>query len=88
MEWLGGFFDGEGHVTIAHTPNGRKDGSRTFRLQVGISQKDIPLLQRFVEAFGGRIQTNNSNCWQWIIQCRAARQIFRSIRTLCLYQET
>jgi hypothetical protein len=64
LPWLGGFFDGEGSVTIAHTTNGRPGKARTYRLQVGLAQKNRTPLDEVCHIFGGKVYAVGEG-WQW-----------------------
>jgi hypothetical protein len=79
LRWLGGFFDGEGSVSISHSPNGQKNGNRTFRLMVTLSQKDTFPLIEVKRLFGGRLAINNSGCSQITLQSRQAARFLEAI---------
>jgi intein/homing endonuclease len=63
LEWLAGFFDGEGYIGIA------AQGKRHFQLTVEITQTNLPVIEEIQKQFGGyvytkRIKTLNTNtCW-------------------------
>lgn len=65
LDWLGGFFDGEGCVSLIHTPNGKKNGQRTFRLFLSIAQKNTHPLEWVKQHFGGCIKKHKSGTSQW-----------------------
>jgi len=79
LRWLGGFFDGEGSVSLSYSANGRTTGKRTFRLQAAVGQKNKEPLDELVSLFGGRIHVNSSGCRQWLVQCAAAGEFLETI---------
>lgn len=79
LRWLGGFFDGEGSVSLTHSPNGQKNGNRTFRVMVTLSQKDPWALEEAHSYFGGRIVKNKSGCSQLVLQSKQAGDFLNAI---------
>lgn len=61
-EWLAGFFDGEGSVTVTYDKYVRKNGSRTFRLIVQITQNDKDVLARIAAQHGGAVRAKGVRC--------------------------
>lgn len=67
LPWLGGFFDGEGCVSLIHTPNGKKNGQRTFRLFIVIGQRNAEPLKWVKENFGGYLKRNKAGVYHWAV---------------------
>lgn len=87
-DYIAGFFDGEGHVCIAHTPNGSKTGSRIFRLQVGIAQKNKRLFKELIARFGGRLHlVAPGGSYQWTVQCKTAETFLRYIASAVVLKD-
>lgn len=88
--WIGGFFDGEGHVSIGRRINGtgkmppapRNAQWITHDLCIGITQKTISGLSKIKSLFGGYIQPPNkhSNCFKWRATGEIAERFLRDIR--------
>lgn len=78
ISWLAGFFDGEGSVSLSHSPNGSKTGNRIFRLQVTLSQKDGKYLREAQQLFGGRV-VYHRHCNQWMTSGPVAAKFLRTV---------
>lgn len=80
LAYIGGFFDGEGHVMISHSTNGSASRNRIFRLQVGVAQKSPVILQWLKELFGGWIyKSQHTQCHQWNLASRQAGDFLQVI---------
>lgn len=82
IKYIAGFFDGEGSVSIAHTPNGSKSGRRQFRLLVGIAQKSRPVLDAIQEKFKGTVHLRKTlhGVHQLQLNERQAEAFLKAIR--------
>jgi hypothetical protein len=56
LAYCGGFFDGEGTVTITTQNSKAKSGRRSHRVQINASQKEISPLILLKHLFGGNIK--------------------------------
>jgi hypothetical protein len=69
VEYIAGFFDGEGYVTIRRS-NRTKQKTPAYRMGVGFVNKYLPLLQEIQERFGGRLypkarrKANHAPAWE------------------------
>jgi hypothetical protein len=77
-QWVAGFFDGEGCVSIVR----RKRGNWIeHHLSVQISQNDQRPLKAIRKRFGGSqcVSMTPSGCWRWRIHGKAADAFLRAI---------
>ena len=73
LAWCAGFFDGEGCVLVEMSKSPRSIGGKRFRLHATVTQTSLPCLEKFLDAFGGRIITNEyttPNGRRWSVQYR------------------
>ena len=62
INYLAGFFDGEGTVIIQRGFNRRRSGTYPYyQLRVGISSTHCTILLEVQEQFGGKVGTNKPN---------------------------
>jgi len=67
-EWIAGFFDGEGCITVLVELT--KRGYHRNRLHVSLTQKDPTVLYEVKNEFGGNVypkRKNDNSCYHWII---------------------
>lgn len=68
-EWCAGFFEGEGWICI--TRRNLKSGQIRFRIQAGITNTELPLLDIFQLNYGGNIRPCKGSAlskkalWRW-----------------------
>ncbi len=82
LAWAGGFFEGEG-CFYAHYGHPREDGSKVYRTQASLSQKDEGLLKQFqgVVRFGVVYPCTNDGLFVWKTSKNGeARQLFDLLR--------
>jgi len=81
LEYMAGFFDGEGCIKISR----EKNHSRfTYRLRIGIGQKDRSILIRIKQAYGGIVvacydKRYNKTYYEWDTSAQRAFQILKQI---------
>lgn len=65
--YLAGLFEGDGHIILSKIINSRGKISYPY-LAITFVYKDLPLVKKFVELYGGRIRfKNKENAIVWII---------------------
>lgn len=79
LAWLGGFFDGEGSVSLAYTTNGNKTGTRVYRLQTTLAQKNVLILRAVRKRFGGCLFLHEHTA-QLVWGCRQGEAFLRTIQ--------
>ena len=77
IEYLAGFFDGEGCVSIAVSH--RSKGRLEYCIRVGASQKSTPVLYVFKEKFGGNVCTNRAGCSNWTLSGFGRVELFLNV---------
>lgn len=87
LEYLAGFFDGEGCVSIIkNNRNGRR--SPTYVLVVAVSGTNPVPLRAFLDRFGGGLYSkkvyrkNHTASFMWIVQARPALAFLAEIEPL------
>lgn len=80
LEYLAGFFDGEGCITILDGHN-----TNAYYLVVSISQVNTKVLKHFAKQFGGQIRGpiipagNRKPQYQWRIEAKLAENCIRQL---------
>lgn len=80
LEYLAGFFDGEGYIGVVHESTNKRYGLRAC------VYNNVPLgPTMFAERFGGKIQQRKQRgrlieSWYWLVQGRNAKKFLREIR--------
>lgn len=83
LEYMAGFFDGEGSISIVHSRH--KDGRNTFQVLVQISNINKKILDLYKEAFGGQVyevktkKSNHRQAYYWKVVSRDANKFLRAI---------
>jgi hypothetical protein len=78
-EWLGGFFDGEGCVSITNS-HSRRTGKRQLKLYVRITQKNTSILQAIKARLGGTLRMNKGkSCGYLEYTCKKAERFLKVI---------
>jgi len=78
-DYLAGFFDGEGHVSILRSRCGTTANVR-YWLRVGVSNTDPVVIMEFKKRFGGSVHLRPSRsikhtpCYDWVGQNRTAEK--------------
>lgn len=81
-QYIAGFFDGEGSVSIAfRQPQGGWRVSPSYVLQVAIAQIDPRPLIAIQERYGGRIYHSGvgRRTWAWNVSARKARPFLEAV---------
>lgn len=71
LEWMAGFFDGEGWLDVHKTTTTK--GYTTWQLRAAITNTDRQLLEDFLEAFGGhiyrrkKVKTHHRETFTWVV---------------------
>ena len=80
LAWAAGIVDGEGHISIRHLR------PRVYQLEVGVTNTDPRLMQRFLSLFGGYTKRHGKNalskkpCWTWCVCSKQAEAFLLLIR--------
>ena len=83
IQYLAGFFDGEGSVSIGHSQH--KSGSQTFQVRVQIGNTNLKVLKEFRRRFGGGIVTlkkykaHHTQAYMWYIASTKAIGFLKKI---------
>lgn len=65
--YLAGLFEGDGHIILSKKINGSNKISYPY-IAITFVNKDLPLINKFIELFGGRLRfKNKENAIVWII---------------------
>jgi len=81
IAYAAGFFDGEGSVVRYPQRN-----HKSFKVHVAIYQSSLPVLEWFVQTFGGIVHLHNYNAgrtkdhWRWNLHGYKALEFLRIIR--------
>jgi len=82
IEYLAGFFDGEGYVGIS-----RNDTAKAMSLTATVTNDSLPVLKLFEERFGGRYEApkhygkkQGKDSWTWLVNGEKAIQFLLAIR--------
>jgi hypothetical protein len=89
INWIAGFFDGEGCVSINSGTNGRTE-KRYVKVSVSIAQKDRDILEKIREQHGGKIyeyKSSNSHALFWQKQCDVKKILEELIPYLIIKKE-
>lgn len=80
LAWAGGFFEGEG-CFYAHYYTPRENGSRVYRTQASLSQKDEGLLNQFCHVVKCGLVYQDDDIWVWkTTKVGEAAQVFHLLR--------
>ncbi len=91
VEYIAGFFDGEGCIGIYYSSAGRrrKDGTKSavYRLSVSLGQTDPAVIRHLKDQFGGTVSfyerskknPNRLDAWYWYITSKRAGDFLRAI---------
>lgn len=76
IDYLAGFFDGEGSISICHSQH--KSGRHSFQILVQVSNTNLGVLENYKELFGGsihplkRLKANHKQAYCWKVRSRLA----------------
>lgn len=88
LDYLAGFFDGEGSVAIIRADKGGAHRSPTYVLRVSVAGTNPAPLKMFAEKFGGGIYAKrmysdaHTPSFDWVIQARRAAEFLSAIAPL------
>lgn len=79
LEYLAGFFDGEGYIGVVH-----ESVNKRYALRVTVFNNDPAGPAMFVEVFGGKVQQRKQNgqrieSWFWLLHGRFAKKFIEVI---------
>ena len=75
IEYLAGFFDGEGSVSVVNSLN---NGRHSFQVWVQVSNTDIDILETYQRLFKGQIRklskkkAHHKQAWMWRVVSKQA----------------
>jgi LAGLIDADG endonuclease len=84
LEYLAGYFDGEGCVTFSKVGKNKEDQG-WYSLRVAIDSADIEVLQLFVEALGGGLRKraprkgHKRQQYSWYVQGARAQEVLTKL---------
>lgn len=72
IEYMAGFFDGEGTIGMCKRPIVNKNKTHTFRLTISVSNTNQTILNYFYQRFAGKVRMTNNGTnkqmFQWYIR--------------------
>lgn len=84
--YLAGLFEGDGHINLSKTINSKGKISYPY-IAITFFNKDLPLVNRLIELYGGRIRfKNKENAIVWIVN--AHEDLIRLINLMNSYLRT
>lgn len=91
LAYLAGIVDGEGCISIYSDGRKNVNGVRLYRLCLSIAMQHRPVLDRFVETFGGKVYLIHTNLhvhrspyWRVVYMCHKAVHVVRYLRPYLL----